>query len=196
MIRTTKTMARLAGALGLAVAAGPALAHTGAGAVHGFGAGFTHPLLGLDHVLAMVAVGLWAGVAGGRARWAYPLAFVSVMVLAGAAGMAGLALPGVETGIAVSLVVLGAAGAANLVPPVAAGALACGAFAIFHGYAHGAELPEDAGAVAYAAGFVIATAALHGAGLALATAFASRAPLLTRLAGGGIALAGLALLAG
>ncbi|OYW98743.1 MAG: urease accessory protein [Bosea sp. 32-68-6] len=175
--------------------AGPALAHTGVGAVHGFGAGLMHPLFGLDHVLAMVAVGLWAGLTGGRARLAYPLAFVGMMVLSGLWGMSGAALPGVEIGIAVSVVVLGLAIALRATPPLAAGAAACAIFAIFHGHAHGAELPQGSSGLGYALGFVLATAALHGAGLALAGLLAARAPLLARVAGGGLALAGVAILA-
>ena len=175
--------------------AGPALAHTGAGAVHGFGAGLLHPLFGVDHVLAMVAVGLWAGLTGGRARFAYPLAFVGMMVLAGLWGMSGSSLPGVEIGIAVSVVVLGLAIALRATPPLAAGAAACAIFAIFHGHAHGAELPQGASGLGYALGFVLATAALHGAGLGLAGLLAARAPLLARVAGGGLALAGVAILA-
>lgn len=176
--------------------AGPALAHTGVGAVHGFQAGLLHPLLGADHVLAMVAVGLWAGLVGGRARLAYPLAFVAMMVVAGLWGMSGAALPGVEIGIAVSVIVLGLAIALKATPPLAAGTAACAIFAIFHGHAHGAELPDGAGAFSYAAGFVLATVALHGAGLAVAGALSQRAPLLARVAGGGLALAGVAILAG
>ncbi|MFC5507226.1 MULTISPECIES: HupE/UreJ family protein [Hyphomicrobiales] len=175
--------------------AGPALAHTGAGAVHGFGAGLLHPLFGVDHVLAMVAVGLWAGLTGGRARFAYPLAFVGMMVLAGLWGMSGSSLPGVEIGIAVSVVVLGLAIALRATPPLAAGAAACAIFAVFHGHAHGAELPQGASGLGYALGFVLATAALHGAGLGLAGLLAARAPLLARVAGGGLALAGVAILA-
>ena len=175
--------------------AGPALAHTGAGAVHGFGAGLMHPLFGVDHVLAMVAVGLWAGLTGGRARFAYPLAFVGMMVLAGLWGMSGSSLPGVEIGIAVSVVVLGLAIALRATPPLAAGAAACAIFAVFHGHAHGAELPQGASGLGYALGFVLATAALHGAGLGLAGLLAARAPLLARVAGGGLALAGVAILA-
>lgn len=175
--------------------AGPALAHTGAGAVHGFGAGLLHPLFGVDHVLAMVAVGLWAGLTGGRARFAYPLAFVGMMVLAGLWGMSGSSLPGVEIGIAVSVVVLGLAIALRATPPLAAGAAACAIFAVFHGLAHGAELPQGASGLGYALGFVLATAALHGAGLGLAGLLAARAPLLARVAGGGLAVAGVAILA-
>jgi len=176
--------------------AGPALAHTGVGAVHGFQSGLLHPLLGTDHVLAMVAVGLWAGLVGGKARLAYPLAFVAMMIMAGLWGMSGAALPGVEIGIAVSVIVLGLAVALKATPPLAAGAAACAVFAVFHGYAHGAELPEGAGALGYAAGFVLATGALHAAGLAAAGALAQRTPLLARVAGGGLVLAGCAILAG
>lgn len=189
-------MAERAGLVVIATAlAGPALAHTGAGAVHGFGAGLMHPLFGVDHVLAMVAVGLWAGLTGGRARFAYPLAFVGMMVLAGLWGMSGSSLPGVEIGIAVSVVVLGLAIALRATPPLAAGAAACAIFAIFHGHAHGAELPQGASGLGYALGFVLATAAQHGAGLGLAGLLAARAPLLARVAGGGLALAGVAILA-
>lgn len=191
-----RAMAKRAGLVVIAsVLAGPALAHTGVGAVHGFGAGLMHPLFGLDHLLAMVAVGLWAGLTGGRARLAYPLAFVGMMVLAGLWGMSGAALPGVEIGIAVSVVVLGLAIALKATPPLAAGAAACAIFAIFHGHAHGAELPQASSGLGYALGFVLATAALHGAGLGLAGLLAARAPLLARVAGGGLALAGVAILA-
>lgn len=191
-----RAMAKRAGLVVITSAlAGPALAHTGVGAVHGFGAGLMHPLFGVDHVLAMVAVGLWAGLTGGRARLAYPLAFVGMMVLSGLWGMSGAALPGVEIGIAVSVVVLGLAIALRATPPLAAGAAACAIFAIFHGHAHGAELPQGASGLGYALGFVLATAALHGAGLALAGLLAARAPLLARVAGGGLALAGVAILA-
>ncbi len=183
-------------ALLLSVAAAPALAHTGHGSVDGFGHGLMHPLTGLDHLLAMVAVGLWAGLVGGRARIAYPAAFVAVMVLAGIWGMMGGTLPGVEIGIAGSVIALGAAIALKLSPPVAGGALVCGLFALFHGFAHGAELPEQAGGLGYALGFVISTAALHGVGLVLASTLAARLPLLARMAGGALVLAGVAILAG
>jgi urease accessory protein len=191
-----RAMAKRVGLVVIASAlAGPALAHTGVGAVHGFGAGLLHPLFGVDHVLAMVAVGLWAGLTGGWARLAYPLAFVGMMVLSGLWGMSGAALPGVEIGIAVSVVVLGLAIALRATPPLAAGAAACAIFAIFHGHAHGAELPQGSSGLGYALGFVLATAALHGAGLGLAGLLAARAPLLARVAGGGLALAGVAILA-
>ncbi|AMJ59265.1 HupE/UreJ family protein [Bosea sp. PAMC 26642] len=190
----TKTITGLV--LALSGVAGPALAHTGVGAVHGLSAGLMHPLTGPDHLLAMVAVGLWAGLVGGRARVAYPLAFVAMMVVAGLWGMSGASLPGVEIGIAASVVILGLAIALKATPPLAAGTAACALFAIFHGYAHGAELPEGASSLAYALGFVLSTAALHGVGLALAGTLAARAPLVARVAGGGLVLAGVALLAG
>lgn len=185
---------------GLALAgvgvAGPALAHTGIGAGHGLLAGLAHPFTGVDHLLAMVAVGLWAGLIGGRARFAFPAAFLGMMIVAGFWGMSGASLAGVEIGIAVSVLVLGLAIALKARPPLLAGAAACAIFAIFHGHAHGAELPEAAGGLGYALGFVLATAALHGVGLASAQALTLRSPLAARLAGGGVALAGLVLLAG
>lgn len=197
---TTKAMLTgltLAGVvLASASLAGPAFAHTGAGAVHGFGAGLLHPLTGFDHLLAMVAVGLWAGLTGGRARLAWPLAFVAMMLAAGWWGMSGAALPGVETGIAVSIVILGLAIAFRATPPLAAGAAACAIFAIFHGHAHGAELPQGASGLGYAAGFVVATAGLHAAGLVLAAQLARFAPLVARAVGGGLVVAGVAILAG
>jgi len=183
-------------ALLLTMAAAPALAHPGHGSVEGFAHGLMHPLTGLDHILAMVAVGLWAGLVGGKARFAYPAGFVGMMVVAGLWGMSGGSLPGVEVGIALSVVILGLAIALKASPPLAAGTLACAIFAIFHGFAHGAELPESASGFSYALGFVLATAALHGAGLVLASQLAVRAPLLARVAGGGLVLAGVAILAG
>jgi len=180
----------------LTLASAPAFAHTGAGPVDGFLHGLMHPLTGLDHVLTMVAVGLWAGLVGGKARIAYPAAFVVMMALAGAWGMSGGALAGTEVGIAFSVIILGAAVALKASPPLAAGTLACGILAIFHGFAHGAELPENASGLAYASGFILATAALHLVGILLAGTIAARAPLIARIAGGGLVLAGVALLAG
>jgi urease accessory protein len=158
-----------------------------------------HPLGGLDHLLAMVAVGLYAALLGGRALWLVPATFVGVMALGGALGAAGYPLPHVETGIALSVIVLGLAVAlrANL-PTLAAMALA-GLFAIFHGHAHGAEMPADAAAVSYSAGFMLATALLHGAGIAIGLAagrLAERGSRAIRLAGGAVALAGVVILAG
>lgn len=154
-------------ALLLAAAASPALAHTGAGATHGFASGLAHPFLGVDHLGAMVAVGLWAGLVGGRAVWAWPLAFVATMIAGALLGLHDVRLPGVEAGIAASLLLLGLAVAFKAPLPVLAGVSLCGVFALFHGHAHGLEMPTIVGPVPYVAGFALATAALHGAGLAL-----------------------------
>lgn len=173
-----------------------ALAHTGHGATSGFDHGLAHPLSGADHLLAMVLVGLFAWQLGGRARWLVPASFVTVMALGGIAGAAGLPLPFVETGIALSVVALGAIVAFGARPPVAAAMGLVGLFAIFHGYAHGAEMPENAGGLAYATGFLCATALLHGAGLA-AGALGERFGTVTiRAAGLLAAVAGSVLLAG
>lgn len=142
-----------------------AYAHTGFGHVDGFAHGFTHPLGGLDHVLAMVMVGLFASQLSGLARWLVPASFVSVMMLGGALGLVGVGVPFVELGIGLSIVVLGGVVAFNLRAGAAAAMALVGFFAVFHGYAHGAEMPERAGRLAYGAGFVLATATLHAAGL-------------------------------
>lgn len=177
------------------VAAGPAAAHTGVGSAHGFAAGVLHPLLGLDHLLAMVAVGLLAALAGGRHLWALPAAFVAVMVAGGALGVAGVMLPGLELWIVASVVVLGAAVAAALRGPVVIAAAAVGVFALAHGVAHGAEMPATANGLAYGAGFALATATLHAAGLGLGLGLArGRLQAVTRVAGGAIAATGLVLL--
>jgi urease accessory protein len=179
----------------LTAAATPAFAHTGAGATHGFLAGLAHPFMGLDHVLAMVAVGAWAALKGGRAMWAWPLAFVGLMIAAALLALAGIGAPGAEIGIAVSVLALGILVALRLPLTLAAGAAICGAFAIFHGHAHGAELPAGAGAGAYVTGFVLATIALHAAGIGLGLLSGRTAsPWLARAAGGAVATAGLVLL--
>jgi urease accessory protein len=154
-------------AIVLALAATPALAHTGIGDHFSFMHGFQHPLGGLDHLAAMIAVGLWGAVAGGRRVWVWPLAFVATMVLGGVLGRAGVTLPMVEPAIALSVVVLGVLVAATVKVPVALGAVIVAVFAIFHGHAHGAEAPET-GWLGYAAGFVIATALLHAVGIGVA----------------------------
>src|SRR5262245_3379376 len=137
--------------------------HQGAGLVDGF----LHPLGGIDHIIAMVAVGLLAARLGGRALWLVPASFVAAMAAAGLAAGAGVALPYVETGIAVSVVVLGATAVLGMAMPVAVAMGLVGFFAIFHGYAHGAEIPETVSGLAYGAGFVAATSMLHGLGIGL-----------------------------
>lgn len=141
--------------------------HTGTGDGTSFMSGFKHPIGGLDHVLAMVAVGMFAANLGGRALWAVPLSFVLAMAGGFALGTAGVAIPYVETGIALSVVVIGLAVALRLSLPVFLAMLLVGVFAIFHGHAHGTELPADASGVSYAAGFMIATSLLHIAGILL-----------------------------
>lgn len=160
----------------LAQVAVPAAAHSGEGAVGGFVSGFLHPLAGPDHVIAMVAVGLWGAFLGRPAVWLLPVVFPLVMACGGALGVAGVPVPSVETGIAASAVVLGAMVAAAARPPLAVAAVLVGAFAIFHGHAHGTELPQAASPLTYSLGFVMATGLLHAAGITLS--------LLTRWRGG------------
>ncbi len=149
------------------VAAEPVLGHTGEEhGAGGFSSGFMHPLLGPDHVIAMVAVGLWGVFLGAPAIWVLPIVFPLVMALGGVFGMIEVPLPSVETGIALSAVVLGLCVAFAAKPPLWAAALIVGTFAIFHGYAHGAEMPVASDAVSYALGFVIATGLLHLCGIA------------------------------
>jgi len=172
-------------------AVSPVLAHTGS-VSGGFAGGLSHPLFGLDHAMAMVAVGLWGAFLGAPAIYVLPVVFPLVMALGGVLGILGVPLPGVEIGIAVSATILGmmVALAARL-PLWVAGAIV-GAFAICHGHAHGAELPPGADAVAYSAGFVIATGALHLCGIAFGLlAHWPKGRLAVRTAGGGIAIAGL-----
>jgi len=148
----------------LAFAASPALAHLDPGEHGSFAAGFTHPLFGTDHVLAMIAVGLWAALLGGRAIWALPTAFVSAMVAGFVLSLAGVPLPFVEPFILASVVILGAVVALALRLPLGLSAALVAAFGVCHGHAHGGEIGL-AGEIGYAAGFVLATALLHAAGL-------------------------------
>lgn len=187
-------------AAAIALAPDLALAHTGVGHTSGFAHGFAHPIAGLDHVLAMVMVGLLAWQLGGRALWLVPASFVLVMVLGGLLGVAGMPVPFVELGIAASVVVLGAVLALAIRPPVAAAMGVVALFAIFHGHAHGAEMPGSAAGLAYGLGFASATLLLHAAGLGLGLligrAGSRHAPAVVRSAGGLAALAGIAILAG
>jgi urease accessory protein len=175
-----------------------AFAHPAIGNAHGFVQGFGHPLGGLDHILAMVAVGIFAWQLGGRALWAVPATFVLVMALGGVLGISGIAIPGVEIGIAASIIVLGAIVALRVKASVAVAMGVVALFAIFHGHAHGTEMPLAAGSGPYALGFMLATALLHltgiGLGFAIGRVGESYGRLGYRFAGGLVALAGLAIL--
>ena len=168
-----------------------ALAHIVVDPTAGFAGGFSHPLSGPDHFLAMFAVGLWGAQMGGRSVWTLPVVFPLIMTLGGIAGMLGLPMPSVEVGIAISVLVLGLAIAlawrpVEIIPP-----LIVAVFAIFHGYAHGAELPVAADPAAYATGFVLATGLIHVSGILVGLILAR--PLHGRIAralGGLIALGG------
>ncbi len=175
----------------------PAWSHEAAGSIGGFMSGFLHPILGWDHVVAMVGVGLWGALLGAPALWLLPIVFPLVMAVGGAMGVAGLALPFVEIGIAVSAVTLGVMVAAAVRPPLWIAALVVGCFAVFHGHAHGIELPQAASPLTYSAGFVLATGLLHLGGIAFGGLARWPAGLVAvRVAGGAIALAGLAFLSG
>ena len=143
-------------------------AHTFGSQGAGLMAGLTHPFVGLDHLLAMIAVGIWAGQLGGRAVWLIPLTFVSVMAAAATLASFGLLLPLMEPAIACSVLVLGLLIAGSVRLPTSVGVLLVSLFAVFHGYAHGLELPQAASPILYGAGFVLATALLHGLGIGFA----------------------------
>ena len=196
MIRPTRIVAGAA-VMGLALAA-PAAAHTGIEAHgHGFVAGSLHPLMGLDHLLAMLGVGVWAAQLGKRATWLVPAAFVGVMIVGAGLALVGAPLPMVEFGIAGSVLVIGALIALGARMPVGLAMGLVGLFALFHGHAHGTELPGFAHPAAYGAGFVIATALLHAAGVGIAFAvrtYAAKLPF--RVAGAAMALVGGSLLLG
>ncbi|NBA95151.1 HupE/UreJ family protein [Pseudomonas sp. R5(2019)] len=181
--------------LPLLLAPGLALAHPGHGD-NGLVAGISHPIGGLDHLLAMVAVGLWAAQQQSAARWALPCTFVGTMLMGGLLGFSGLELPAMESGIAASVLALGLAVALAVRPPVSLAVLATALFALFHGVAHGLEIPEMTSPWAYAFGFVAATAALHAAGFFVVRVLPQAAALLVRLAGAASALTGAWLLAG
>jgi urease accessory protein len=176
-----------------------AFAHQGAPYVHGFAGGLAHPFAGADHILAMVTVGILAWQLGGRAICLVPATFVLLMGAGGALAMASVALPRVEIAIAASVIVFGTLVALNLRAPLAVAAGCVALFAVFHGHAHGSEMPIDLSTGAYAAGFILATALLHGAGMALGWATSRIGGQHSRLAyalgGGTIALAGLRILA-
>jgi len=174
-----------------------ASAHESAGIAGGFSSGFMHPVLGWDHVIAMVAVGLWGAFLGNPAIWVLPVVFPLVMAFGGSLGVTGVPVPAVETGIAVSAIVLGAMVAFAVRPPIWIAAVIVGAFAIFHGHAHGTELPGAANPLAYSLGFVIATGLLHISGIAFG--MITHLPfgkIVVRAGGSIIALAGAGFLTG
>jgi len=176
-----------------------ACAHTGVGETGGFLHGLAHPVSGLDHLCAMLAVGLWAAQMGGRPVWAVPLTFVGVMALGGVLGTLGISLPFVEPGIVLSVLLLGVLIAAAIRLPFWLSGSMVGLFALWHGHAHGAEMPAAASGMAYALGFMLATASLHIIGIGFGLGM-QRLPVLSRvertrerivrLTGAGIALCG------
>jgi urease accessory protein len=175
--------------LTLLLVCGPALAHAQKGQAAGFVTGLLHPVSGLDHVVAMVAVGLWGAQLGRPAIWALPVTFPLVMAMGGFLGLLGVPLPGAEIGIALSALALGLAVAAAWRPPLSVAACMVGFFAIFHGYAHGTELPPGQSGLTYSLGFVMATGCLHALGITIG--------LVHRWPAGQIAMRGLgALVAG
>jgi urease accessory protein len=168
-----------------------ALAHVGQGRAEGFLAGLSHPVSGLDHVLAMVAVGLWGAQLGAPAIWLLPVTFPVVMAFGGMLGLAGMPLPGVEAAIALSGILLGLAILAAWKPPLPLAAVIVGFFAVFHGHAHGAELPAGASGLTYSIGFVAATGTLHAVGIGIGVIHRwgwGRVAL--RIAGAGVAAGG------
>lgn len=186
-------------AAAFAIVPAAAHAHTGLGDAGGFPHGFMHPIGGLDHMLAMVAVGAFAAMLAGRALWLVPASFVGMMALGGLLGIEAIDVPFVEIGIAASVVVLGLAVALRWSPPIAVAMGLVGLFAIFHGQAHGAEMPADASGLQYALGFMLATALLHVAGIAaglIVGRLGAGSVLIARAGGSAMALAGVAILAG
>ena len=169
-------------------------AHQTADMGSGFATGFLHPLTGIDHVLAMLAVGMWGAQLGAPAIWVLPIAFPLVMSLGGVVGILGVPLPAVEPGIALSVIVLGACIAFDRRPPLFVAGAIVSMFAIFHGYAHGTELPNQSSAIAFSVGFVLATGTLHLIGIGIGTVTHLRHGMRLLRAGGGlISLAGLVL---
>lgn len=177
------------------VTGGAAQAHTGLGTVDGFASGAVHPFLGLDHILAMVGVGLWAAMLGGRNTICVPLAFVAAMIIGGAVGIAGIEFPLVELGIVSSLIVIGGLISLRTILPLPVAMSIVSLFALFHGHAHGAEMPASVSGLLYGLGFVVATVTLHATGIGLGRLLRTTAATrYARLTGLGIAGSGLALL--
>lgn len=196
MTRSHQALAGTMAALTATALADPAMAHTG-GLVGGLQSGFLHPITGLDHVVAMIAVGLWGGILGRPALWLLPVTFPLAMAVSGAAAVAGLTLGGVETMIALSGVVLGLCVLLAARPPLWVAMTIVAVFAVFHGYAHGKELPEAANPSFYALGFVVSTGLLHLIGVAIGLLWRWRSgQVAVRAAGAAIAVAGAAFLTG
>lgn len=174
-----------------------ALAHPGHEGAGGLLQGLVHPVTGIDHVLAMIAVGLLAAQYGGRALWLVPMSFLVAMAAAGAIGMAGIPVQIVEVGIGLSVVVLGLMIAFQIKPPTLVAMVVVGFFALFHGYAHGSEMPNGLAGLSFAAGFLAATGLLLGAGVGLGLLLQRRtvSPRLIQAGGGAMALIGIAVLA-
>jgi urease accessory protein len=173
------------------------LAHEQTGTARGFLMGCWHPLSGLDHVVAMIAVGLWGAQLGAPALWLLPITFPMVMAFGGLLGLIGVALPGVEIGIALSALLLGVMVATEAKAPLVMAAGLVGFFAIFHGHAHGTELPAGQSGLAYSIGFVVATGLLHGVGVAIGVVHRRQAGRIAlRVAGAAVAMAGVVFLWG
>ena len=169
----------------------PVIAHEQQGQAAGFVTGLLHPVSGLDHVLAMVAVGLWGAQLGAPAIWLLPVTFPLVMAFGGFLGLIGVPLPGVELGIATSAILLGAMVALQARPPLALAALLVAFFAVFHGHAHGTELPAGQSGLLYSVGFVVATGLLHAVGISIGLIHRWAAGrILLRAAGVAVSLAG------
>ncbi|UVK40558.1 HupE/UreJ family protein [Mesorhizobium sp. AR10] len=194
MKTTLSILGRLAPAAAAILMPSLAFAHSGGFHVHGFLSGLEHPLAGIDHLLAMMAVGVIAARTGGRAIIVVPSCFVAAMIAGALLGIAGIGLPSLESGIALSLVVFGAMMALARPLPLAVAALLTALFGLFHGNAHGLEITETASGIAYAIGFVVATSALHATG-AFAALTLRRWPGAIRTAGIGTSLVGAALAA-
>jgi urease accessory protein len=166
-------------------------AHVQQGEAGSFLTGLGHPISGFDHVLAMIAVGLWGAQLGAPALWLLPVTFPMVMALGGMVGLLGVPLPGVEMGIAASAILLGLAVMSELRPPLAATVVLVGIFGVFHGHAHGTELPAGQNALLYSMGFVAATGCLHGVGIVVGCLHRWRwGQTLLRAAGAVVATAG------
>ena len=182
-------------ALLLLLAATPAWAHVQQGQAAGFLTGLKHPVSGLDHVLAMISVGIWGAQLGPPAIWLLPVTFPMVMAFGGFLGLVGIPLPGVEVGIALSAVLLGLMVAREARPPLWLAATLVGVFAVFHGHAHGTELPAGQSGLLYSIGFVVATGCLHGVGIGISLVHRwSWGRVALRVAGAGVTVAGLAFL--